>query len=151
MLFRSAEGAIRVPGYTADGWAVRLFAESGFLDPAKPIRDYGPRELEDFLYREPTRVRVNGLNLTYEGLVPRVRGAFLGKDVAGLQSHIRAFVERAVVFAACPECGGSRLAEAARSARIRGINIADAAAMQVGDLAAWVRALDEPEIGRAHV
>jgi excinuclease UvrABC ATPase subunit len=141
-----AEGALKVPGYAADGWAVRLYAESGFLDPAKPIRDYSAAELHDFLYREPTKVKVNGINLTYEGLVPRIRQSFLSKDVEAMQPHIRAFVERAVTFTACPDCGGTRLNEGARSSKIKGISIADACAMQVTDLAEWVRSLDEPSV-----
>ena len=142
-----AEGAITIPGYKADGWwTVRIFTESGFLDPDKPIRDYTETELHDFLHREPTKVKVNGVNLTYEGLVPKVQKSFLSKDPDALQPHIRAFVDRAVTFTACPECGGSRLSEAARSSRIGGINIADACAMQISDLAEWVRGLDEPSL-----
>jgi excinuclease UvrABC ATPase subunit len=141
-----AQGAITVPGYTADGWSTRMFSESGFFDPDKPIRDYSEAELHDFLHKEPVKVRINGINLTYEGLVPRVQKAFLSKDVDALQPHIRAFVERAVTFSACPACGGTRLNEAARSSRIAGINIADACAMQISDLAAWVRGLDNPGV-----
>jgi excinuclease UvrABC ATPase subunit len=141
-----AEGAITVPGYNADGWSVRTFTESGFLDATKPIREYNKRELHDFLHREPTKVKVNNINLTYEGLIPRIQKSFLSKDVDALQPHIRAFVERAVTFAACPDCGGTRLNEAARSSKIKGINIADACAMQISDLAGWVRGLDEPTV-----
>ena len=141
-----AEGAITVPGYTADGWSTRIFKESG-LDPDKPIRDYTSKELHDFLYREPTKVKVEGINLTYEGLVLKVKKSFLSKDVDALQPHIRAFVERAVTFSACPDCGGTRLNEAARSSKIKGISIADASAMQISDLADWVRGLDEPSVG----
>lgn len=141
-----AEGAITVPGYTAGGWSVRLYAESGFLDPDKPIREYSKQELHDFLYREPTKVRLNGINLTYEGLVPRIQGSFLSKDVDTLQPHIRAFVERAVTFRECPECGGTRLSAAARSSKIDGVTIADACAMQISDLAEWVRGLREPTV-----
>ncbi|MFN8519843.1 MAG: excinuclease ABC subunit UvrA [Chloroflexota bacterium] len=141
-----SEGAITVPGYTADGWMVKAFADSGFLDPGKPIRDYSATELRTFLYGEPTRVKVAGINITYEGLVPKVQRSFLSKDVEALQPHIRAFVERAVTFSACPDCGGTRLNETARSSRIRGINIAEACAMQISDLAAWVRDLDEPSV-----
>ena len=140
------EGAITVPGYTADGWSVRMFAESGFLDPDKPIGKYTKRELHDFLHREPTKVRINNINITYEGLVPRIQKSFLSKDVDAMQPHIRAFVERAVTFTPCPECGGTRLNEAARSSKIEGINIADACAMQINDLAEWVRSLDEPSV-----
>jgi excinuclease UvrABC ATPase subunit len=141
-----AEGAITIPGYKADGWMVRIFTESGFLDPDKPIRNYTEAELHDFLHREPTKVKVNGVNLTYEGLIPRVQKSFLSKDREAMQPHIRAFVDRAVTFTACPECGGTRLNEAARSSRIGGINIADACAMQISDLAEWVRGLDEPSV-----
>jgi excinuclease UvrABC ATPase subunit len=140
------EGAITVPGYTADGWSTRLFKESG-LDPDKPIRDYTKQELHDFLYREPTKVKVEGINLTYEGLVPKVRKSMLSKDVDAMQPHIRAFVERAVTFSACPDCGGTRLNEAARSSKIDGVSMADACAMQISDLAAWVHDLDEPLVG----
>jgi excinuclease UvrABC ATPase subunit len=139
-----AEGAITVPGYTAGGWNYRLYAASGFVDPKKPIRDYTKQERHDFLYREPTRMKIEGINMTYEGLVRRIQQSFLSKDQESLQPHIRAFVDRAVTFTSCPACGGSRLSEAARSSRIRGTNIADACAMQISDLAEWVRDLDEP-------
>jgi excinuclease ABC A subunit len=141
-----AEGAITVPGYNADGWSVRMFTESGFLDPKKPIRKYTKRELYDFLHREPTKVKINNINITYEGLIPRIQKSFLSKDVDALQPHIRAFVERAVTFTTCPDCGGTRLSEAARSSKIKGINIADACAMQISDLAEWVRGLDQPSV-----
>jgi excinuclease UvrABC ATPase subunit len=139
-------GAITIPGYTAGGWSVRMFSESGFLDADKPIRDYTERELHDFLYREPAKVKINGINITYEGLVPRIQKSMLSKDVDSLQPHIRAFVERAVAFAPCPECGGTRLNEGARSSKIRGISIADACAMQISDLAGWVAGVDEPSV-----
>ncbi|HEX8940807.1 MAG TPA: excinuclease ABC subunit UvrA [Candidatus Limnocylindrales bacterium] len=142
-----AEGAITIPGFTADGWGTRLYTESGFLDPAKPIRDYSQTELNDFLYREPTKVRINGINLTYRGLVPRIQESMLSKDIDSLQPHLRAFVERAVTFRACPDCGGTRLNETARSSRIAGLSIADVCAMQISDLAAWVHGLDEPAVG----
>ncbi|MFJ1744936.1 ATP-binding cassette domain-containing protein [Streptomyces sp. NPDC088116] len=142
-----AEGAITVPGYTKDGhWTLRIFTESGFVDPDKPIRDFTETEMHDFLHREPTKVKVSGINLTYEGLIPKVQKSFLSKDREALQPHIRAFVDRAVTFTACPECDGTRLSEAARSSRIGGINIADACAMQISDLAQWVRGLDEPSV-----
>jgi excinuclease UvrABC ATPase subunit len=140
------EGAITVPGYTADGWYVRIYGASGFLDPDKPIRDYTERERQDFLYKEPTKVRFENMNLTYEGLVPRIQKAFLSKDVDALQPHVRAFVERAVTFTTCPDCGGTRLNEAARSSKVNGIDIAEACAMQVSDLAVWVRTLDAPAL-----
>nr|PZN24256.1 MAG: daunorubicin resistance protein DrrC [Pseudomonadota bacterium] len=141
-----AEGAITVPGYTADGWSVRLFAESGFLDPKKPIRKYTEKELHDFLYREPTKVKINNINVTYEGLIPRIQKSFLSKDVEAMQPHVRAFVERAVTFTKCPDCQGTRLNETARSSKIAGIGIADACAMQISDLAEWVRRLNEPSV-----
>ncbi len=137
------EGALTIPGYIADGWQIRIFTASGFLDPEKPIRKYTKKELHDFLYKEPTKVKVERLNLTYEGLVPRIQKSFLSKDREAMQPHIRAFVERAVTFATCPECGGTRLNEAARSSKIKKINIADACAMQINDLAEWVRGLKE--------
>ncbi|WP_214105434.1 ATP-binding cassette domain-containing protein [Acrocarpospora catenulata] len=142
-----AEGAITVPGYRTDNfWTVRIYAESGFLDPKKPIREYTKQEMHDFLYKEPTKVKVEGVNLTYEGLVPKIQKSMLSKDKEAMQPHIRAFVERAVTFTACPECGGTRLSEAARSSKIKGISIADACAMQISDLAEWVRGLDEPSV-----
>ncbi|WP_131737731.1 ATP-binding cassette domain-containing protein [Actinomadura roseirufa] len=142
-----AEGAITIPGYKADNqWTVGLFTQSGFLDPDKPIRKYTKKELDDFLYKEPVKVKVNGINLTYEGLVPKVQKSFLAKDREAMQPHIRAFVDRAVTFTACPECGGTRLSAAARSSKIDGMSIADACAMQISDLAAWVRGLDRPSV-----
>jgi excinuclease UvrABC ATPase subunit len=141
------EGAIKVPGYTADGWGTRMYSESGLLDGAKPVRDYTEQELHDFLYKEPTKVKVSGINMTYEGLVTRVQKSMLSKDLDAMQPHIRAFVERAVTFTACPECGGTRLSAAARSSKVAGISIADACAMQISDLAEWVRSLDEPSVG----
>jgi excinuclease UvrABC ATPase subunit len=140
------EGAVTVPGYTADGWATRMYSESGFLDPDKPIGKYTKAELNDFLYKEPVKVKLSGINLTYEGLVPKIQKSMLSKDVDALQPHIRAFVERAVTFTTCPECGGTRLNEAARSSKIKGLSIADACAMQISDLATWVRELDEPSV-----
>jgi excinuclease ABC A subunit len=139
------EGALTIPGYTADGWQVRIFAAAG-LDPDKPICKYTKKEREEFLYSEPRKVKFQNINLTYEGLVPRIKKSFLSKDVDAMQPHIRAFVERAVTFTTCPECGGTRLNEAARSSRIKKINIADACAMQISDLAGWVRELDEPSV-----
>src|SRR5690554_5822933 len=142
-----AEGAITVPGYVADGWYVKLFMESGFLKPDKPIRDYTKRELHDFLYKEPVKVPVGGANMTYEGLVPKIKKSMLAKDRDAMQPHIRAFVDRAVVYQTCPDCEGTRLAPHARESTIRGVSIADACAMQISDLAAWVRTLDEPSLG----
>ncbi len=141
-----SEGALTIPGYTTDGWYVRIFTESGFVDGSKPIRDFTERERKDFLYKEPVKVKIGHINLTYEGLIPKIQKQFLAKDVDTLQPHIRAFVERAVTFSSCPECGGTRLSESARSSRIGGINIADACAMQINDLAEWVRGLDQPAV-----
>ncbi len=138
------EGALTIPGYTADGWGVRIFTGSGFLDPDKAIRNYNKKELHDFLYREPVKVKVGDINMTYEGLIPKVQKAFLSKDREAMQPHIRAFVDRAVTFTTCPECEGTRLNEGARSSKVAGINIAEACAMQISDLAEWVRGLDEP-------
>ncbi|MEV6317780.1 excinuclease ABC subunit UvrA [Streptomyces sp. NPDC051776] len=142
-----AEGAFTIPGWKSDSfWTVRVYAESGLLDPHKPIREFTEKEMRDFLHREPTKVKVEGVNLTYEGLIPKVQKSFLAKDKEALQPHIRAFVERAVTFTTCPECDGTRLAEGARSSKIEGISIADACAMQISDLAVWVRGLDEPSV-----
>ena len=142
-----AEGAITIPGYKVDSWwTVGIITASGFLDPNKPIREFTKTEMHDFLYQEPVKVSVNGINLTYEGLVSKVQKSFLSKDPDSLQPHIRAFVDRAATFTACPDCGGSRLSEAARSSKIAGISIADACAMQISDLADWVRRLDEPSV-----
>jgi excinuclease UvrABC ATPase subunit len=141
-----AEGGITIPGYNVDGWQVRIFAASGFVDADKPIGDYNEQELHDFLYREPVKVKVENINMTYEGLVPRVQKSFLQKDKEALQPHIRAFVERAVTFTACPQCGGTRLNKAALDSRIDGVNIADACAMQISDLAQWVRNVKERSV-----
>src|SRR5919204_297143 len=140
------EGALTIPGYSMDGWYGRIFKGCGYFDPDKPIRKYTKRELHDLLYKEPTKIKVEGINLTYEGLIPKIQKSFLSKDVDALQPHIRAFVERAVTFAICPECEGTRLSEEARSSKIEGKNIADACAMQISDLAEWVRGLDEPSV-----
>ncbi len=141
------DGAILVPGYTADGWQVRTYAQSGFVDPTIPIAQLSAEQRHDLLYREPTKVKISGINLTYEGLIPKITKSLLSKDVDAMQPHIRAFVERVATFARCPDCDGTRLTDAARSARIDGVSIADACRMQVTDLAAWVRALDLPEAG----
>ena len=140
------EGAITVPGYTGGGWNSRLYSASGFVDPDKPIRKYTRQELHDFLHHEPVRMKIAGINMTYEGLVPRIQKSMLSKDADAMQPHIRAFVDRAVTFTTCPECGGTRLSEAARSSKITGTSIADACAMQISDLAGWVRDLDEPSV-----
>lgn len=142
-----AEGAITIPGYKVDSWwTVGVFIESGFLDPNKPIRDYSAQELHDFLYKEPVKVKIKGVNLTYEGLVLKVQKSFLSKDPDALQPHLRTFVDRAVTFTACPDCGGTRLNALARSSRIGGIHIAEACAMQISDLADWVGGLDAPSV-----
>ena len=138
------EGAITIPGYTGGGWNSRLYSASGFVDPDKPIRKFTKKELNDFLRHEPVRMKIAGINMTYEGLIPRIQKSMLSKDPEAMQPHVRAFVDRAVTFTACPECGGSRLSEAARSSKIMGISIADACAMQISDLAGWVEGLDEP-------
>ncbi|UGS35205.1 UvrABC system protein A [Capillimicrobium parvum] len=140
------EGALTIPGYSMDGWYGRIFRGCGFFDPDKPIRRYKKAELHDLLHKEPTKIKVDGINLTYEGLIPKIQSSMLSKDVDALQPHIRAFVERAVTFTACPDCGGTRLSEAARSSKIDGISIADACAMEIRDLAGWVRGLDEPSV-----
>jgi len=140
------EGAITIPGYSMDGWYGRIFNGCGFFDADKPIRKFTKKELHDLLHKEPTKIKVDGINLTYAGLIPNIQKSFLSKDVDALQPHIRAFVERAMTFTACPECGGTRLSEAARSSKIGKINIADACAMQISDLAEWVGGLKEPSV-----
>jgi len=141
-----ADGALTIPGYNVDGWMVRGFTESGFLDPNKPIQDYTPQERDDFLYKEPVKVKMQNINVTYEGLVPKITKSMLQKDRDSLQPHIRAFVDRAVKFMACPECEGTRLNEGARSSRIHGVNIADVASMQITDVAAWLRTVDDAAV-----
>jgi len=141
-----SEGALTIPGYSMDGWYGRIFAGSGFFDMDKPIEKFTKRELEDLLYKEPTKIKVEGINLTYEGLIPRIQKSMLSKDVDAMQPHVRAFVERAVTFTTCPDCDGTRLSKEARSSKIDGINIADACAMEIRDLAEWVRGLNEPSV-----
>ncbi len=141
-----AEGAITIPGYKPGGWSVREFMESGFLDPDKPIRDYTETERHDFLYKEPTKIEFSGINRTYEGLIARVKKSFFSKDPDSLQPHVRTFVDRAATFVDCPECDGTRLSQAARTSMIDGVNIADACAMQISDLAEWVRGLDRSSV-----
>ena len=140
------EGALTIPGYSMDGWYGRIFRGCGFFDPDKPIRKYTKKELHDLLHKEPTKIKVDGINLTYEGLIPKIQKSFLSKDVDALQPHIRAFVERAVTFTTCPECDGTRLGKEARSSKINGKNIADVCSMQISDLGDWVRDLDEPSV-----
>ncbi|WP_127572115.1 ATP-binding cassette domain-containing protein [Georgenia faecalis] len=140
------EGPFKVPGYSADGWYGRIYGASGLFDADKPIRDFTKRELNDLLYKEPTKVKVDGINLTFEGLITKLQKSMLSKDREAMQPHIRAFVDRAVTFTTCPECDGTRLSAAARSSTVRGISIADACAMQISDLAGWVRGLDEPSV-----
>ncbi|MER5635452.1 excinuclease ABC subunit UvrA [Kitasatospora sp. NPDC002227] len=141
-----AEGALTIPGYTTGGWNYRLYSESGFFDPAKPIRRFTKKELHDFLHHEPVRMKIAGINMTYEGLVLRIQKSMLAKDKEAMQPHIRAFVDRAVAFTTCPDCDGTRLSEGARASKIKKVSIADACAMQISDLAEWVRALDEPSV-----
>jgi excinuclease UvrABC ATPase subunit len=140
------EGALTIPGYSMDTWYGRIFRESGFFDPDKPIRKFNKKELHDLLYKEPTKVKIQAINLTYEGLIPKIQKSYLSKDVEAMQPHIRAFVERAVTFQACPECEGTRLSQEARSSKIKGKNIADVCSMQISDLAEWVRGLKEPTV-----
>jgi excinuclease UvrABC ATPase subunit len=140
------DGALTIPGYSMDGWYGRIFRGCGFFDPDKPIKKFNKRELHDLLYKEPTKIKVEGINLTYAGLIPSIQRSMLSKDVEGMQPHIRAFVERAVVFTTCPECDGTRLSEAARSSKIEGVSIADVSAMQISDLAEWVAGLDERSV-----
>jgi excinuclease UvrABC ATPase subunit len=140
------EGALTIPGYTPGGWNYRLYSSSGFVDSDKPIHKYTKKERHDFLHHEPVRMKIEGINMTYEGLIPRIQRSMLSKDKEAMQPHIRAFVEEAVTFTTCPECDGTRLSEGARSSKIKGINIGDACAMQISDLAGWVRDLDEPSV-----
>jgi excinuclease ABC A subunit len=140
------EGALTIPGYSMEGWYGRIFRGCGYFDPDKPIRKFNKRERHDLLYREPTKIKVDGINLTYAGLIPQIQKSFLAKDRDAMQPHVGAFVDRAVTFTTCPECDGTRLSEAARSSKIAGVNIADVCAMQISDLAEWVRGLDEPSV-----
>jgi excinuclease UvrABC ATPase subunit len=140
------EGALTIPGYSMEGWYGRIFRGSGFFDPDKPIRRYNKRELHDLLYKEATKIKVDGINLTYLGLIPQIQKSFLSKDVDAMQPHIRTFVERAVTFTICPDCGGTRLAQEALSSKIKGKNIADLCSMQISDLGDWVRKLKEPSV-----
>ena len=140
------EGALTVPGYSMEGWYGRIYRGCGFFDPDKPIRRFTKKELHDLLHKEPTKIKVDDVNLTYAGLIPQIQKSYLSKDVEAMQPHIRAFVERVVTFTECPDCGGSRLNEAARSSKIDGVNIAEACAMQISDLADWVGALDQPSV-----
>ena len=132
------QGALTIPGYSMDGWYGRIYRGCGYFDPDKPIRKYTKKELQDLLYKDPTRIKVEGINLTYAGLIPTIQKSFLSKDVEAMQPHVRAFVERAITFAVCPDCCGTRLNDAARSSKIKGIHIAEACAMQISDLARWV-------------
>ena len=141
------EGALAIPGYSMEGWYGRIFRGCGYFDPDKPIRTYTKKELHDLLRREPTKIKVDGINLTYAGLIPTIQKSFLSKDVEAMQPHIRAFVERVITFTTCPDCDGTRLNELARSSKINKVSIADACAMQISDLAAWVGALNEPSVG----
>ncbi|UOQ60226.1 excinuclease ABC subunit UvrA [Leucobacter rhizosphaerae] len=136
------EGALKVPGFSMDGWYGRIFAVMVPMDT--PIRDFTDEQLHVLLHNEPVKVKADGVNVTYEGLIPRIQKSMLSKDREAMQSHIRAFVDRAIVFTACPSCDGTRLNETARSSKIRGLSIADACAMQISDLAEWVREIDDP-------
>ncbi|MFY1617469.1 ATP-binding cassette domain-containing protein [Micromonospora sp. WMMD736] len=140
------EGAITIPGYSMEGWYGRIYRGCGYFDPDKPISKYTKRELQDLLHREPTKIKVEGINLTYSGLIPQIQKSFLSKDIDTLQPHIRAFVDRAVTFTTCPDCDGTRLSAEARSSKIAGKSIADVCAMQISDLAAWVRGIEEPSV-----
>jgi excinuclease UvrABC ATPase subunit len=140
------EGALTIPGYSMDGWYGRIYRGCGFFDPDKPIRKYTKKELHDLLHKEPTKIKVDGINLTYEGLIPKIQKSMLSKDVDAMQPHVRAFVERAVTFTVCPDCDGTRLSAEARSSKIKGKNIADVCSMQISDLADWLRDLDEPSV-----
>jgi excinuclease UvrABC ATPase subunit len=140
------EGALKIPGYSMDGWHGRIFRGCGFFDADKPIKRFTRKQLDDLLYKEPTRIKIEGINLTYEGLIPKIQKSMLSKDVDSMQPHIRAFVERAVTFTVCPDCGGTRLSEEARSSKINGTDIAEACAMEIRDLATWVGGLDEPTV-----
>jgi len=140
------EGALTIPGYSMDGWFGRIFNGCGFFDADKPIRKFTKAELNALLYKEPTKIKVDGINLTYEGLIPKIQKSMLSKDVDSLQPHVRAFVERIATFSVCPECKGTRLNEGARSSKIKGINIAEACAMQINELAKWIRDLKEPSV-----
>ncbi|ORL98419.1 excinuclease ABC subunit UvrA [Prescottella equi] len=140
------EGALTIPGYSMDGWYGRIFRGCGFFDPDKPIAKFTKKQLNDLLYKEPTKVKVDGVNVTYEGLIPKIQKSFLSKDREAMQPHIRAFVDRAITFQTCPDCEGTRLSAEARSSKIAGLSIADVCAMQISDLAEWVRGLDEPSM-----
>jgi len=140
------DGALTIPGYSMDGWQGRILRGCGFFDPDKPISKFTKRELQALLYKEPTKIKVEGINLTYQGLIPQIQKSFLSKDVEAMQPHIRAFVERAITFTSCPECDGTRLNEGARSSKIDGINIADACKMQISDLAEWVRGVNDASV-----
>ena len=140
------DGALTIPGYSMEGWYGRIYRGCGFFDPDKPIKKYTKKELNDLLHMEPTKIKVEGINLTYAGLIPQIKKSFLAKDVDAMQPHIRAFVERAVTFATCPDCDGTRLSEAARSSKIKGKNIADACAMQISDLADWVKGVEDTSV-----
>src|SRR5688572_17843860 len=140
------EGALTIPGYSMEGWYGRIYRGCGFFDPDKPIKKFNKREMHDLLYKEPTKIKVEGINLTYAGLIPQIEKSFLSKDVEAMQPHVRAFVERAVVFTTCPDCDGTRLSEAARSSKIDGVSIADVSAMEIRDVAEWVNGVDAPSV-----
>ncbi len=141
-----SEGALKIPGYSMDGWYGRIFSGSGYFNMDKPIKKYTKKELHDLLYREPTKIKVEGINLTYEGVIPKIQKSMLSKDIDSLQPHVRAFVERAVTFTTCPDCGGTRLTKEALSSKIKGKNIAEVCSMQISDLADWIRSVDDPSV-----
>lgn len=140
------ERALTIPGYSVDGWFGRIFTGCGFFDPDILIRDFTTKQLHDLLHKEPAKIKVDSVNMTYEGLIPRIQKSVLARDIDALRPHVRAFMERAVTFTTCPECAGTRLAETARSSRIDGVNIGDACAMQISELATCVKGLDEPTV-----
>src|ERR1700754_5231407 len=141
-----AEGALTIPGFSMDGWYGRIFNGCGFFDMDKPIRKFTKKELDALLYKDATRLKIDGVNLTYMGLIPQIKKSFLAKDVDAMQPHIRAFVERAVTFTTCPDCDGTRLSELARSSKIKGRSIADVSAMQISDVAEWIGGITEKSV-----
>lgn len=141
------DGALTIPGFSMEGWYGRIFNGCGFFDPDKPIKQFTKKELDALLYKEATKLKIDGVNLTYLGLIPQIKKSYLSKDVEAMQPHVRAFVERAVTFTTCPDCGGTRLSELARSSKIKGVNIAEVSAMQITELADWAKNIEDPSIG----
>lgn len=140
------EGALKVPGYSMDGWYGRIFQGCGYFDPNKPISKFTKRELDDLLYKEPTKIKVDGINLTYEGVIPKIQKSMLSKDRDAMQPHIRKFVDRVVKFGVCPDCKGTRLNGSALSSKIKGKTIADVTRLEIGDLAEWVRGIKDKSV-----